>query len=81
MWYRDVLIYKATGDDKSLLFGEDVRIIRQQAKMLSYEKIETIMKAIDKAKVRLKANVNFDIVMEVMLLTIKENKNDQCDWC
>ena len=81
MWYRDVLIYKATGDDKSLLFGEDVRIIRQQAKMLSYEKIETIMKAIDKAKVRLKANVNFDIVMEMMLLTIKENKNDQCDWC
>lgn len=75
MWYRDVLIYKATGNEKSLLFGEDVRIIRQQAEMLTYEKIETIMKAIDKAKVRLKANVNFDIVMEMMLLTIKENEN------
>ena len=71
MWYRDVLIYKATGNEKSLLFGEDVRNIAQQAYNYSYERIETIMKAIDKAKVRLKANVNFDIAMEMMLLTIK----------
>ena len=30
-------------------------------------------KAIEKAKVRLKANVNFDLVMELLLLTLKEN--------
>lgn len=75
MWYRDVLIYKATRQEKELLFGQDIRVIREQAEALSYERIETIMKAIDKAKVRLKANVNFDVVMEMMLLTIKENKN------
>ena len=75
MWYRDVLIYKATADDRTLLFGQEVREIRDQANSLSYERIEKIMKAIDKAKVRLKANVNFDIVMEMMLLTIKENEN------
>jgi len=75
MWYRDVLIYKATGDDRSLLFVQEIREIREHAGRMSYEKIEKIMKAIDKAKVRLKANVNFDIVMEMMLLTIKENEN------
>lgn len=71
MWYRDVLLYKATENETVLLFGDEIRSISGQAKALSYERIETIMKAIDQAKVRLKANVNFDIVMEMMLLTIK----------
>lgn len=75
LWYRDVLIYKATNNEKEILFGDELKQIRQQANRLSYERIETIMKAIDKAKVRLKANVNFDVVMEMMLLTIKENED------
>ena len=29
--------------------------------------------ALDKAKIRLNANVNFDMVMELLLLTMKEN--------
>ncbi len=29
--------------------------------------------AMEKLKIRLEANVNFDIAMELMLLTIKEN--------
>ncbi|HKM00202.1 MAG TPA: DNA polymerase III subunit delta, partial [Mobilitalea sp.] len=41
----------------------------------SYEEIEKIIKGMEKAKVRLKANVNFDITIELMLLTIKENSN------
>lgn len=32
-----------------------------------------IIQAMEKAKVRLKANVNFDLSLEMMLLTIKEN--------
>ena len=35
--------------------------------------IETILKALDKAKIRLAANVNFDLTMELLLLTMKEN--------
>ena len=31
------------------------------------------MEAIDKAKVRLNANVNFDLTMELLFLTIREN--------
>ena len=37
------------------------------------EAIETILEALEKAKARLRANVNFDLVMELLLLTIKEN--------
>ena len=32
-----------------------------------------IIKAIDSAKKRLAANVNFDLTIELLLLTIKEN--------
>ena len=39
----------------------------------SYEGLERIIEALDKAKVRLKANVNFELTMELLLLTIKEN--------
>ena len=35
--------------------------------------LECILKALDKAKIRLNANVNFDMVMELLLLTMKEN--------
>ena len=45
----------------------------EQARRSSYEGIETILDSLDKAKSRLKANVNFDLVMELLFLTIKEN--------
>ena len=35
-------------------------------------KIENIIAAIDKAKVRLKANVNFDVTIELMILAMKD---------
>lgn len=73
IWYRDVLLYKATSDANSLIFKDEVYDIKKQASKSSYEGIETIIKALDKAKRRLNANVNFDLVMELLLLTIKEN--------
>ena len=45
----------------------------KSASKSSYEGIEQILEALEKAKVRLNANVNFDLVIELLLLTIKEN--------
>lgn len=73
IWYRDVLIYKATKNIDRVIFGEQIDYIKERAKNSSYEGIETILTAIETAKTRLKANVNFDLVMELLLLTIKEN--------
>lgn len=73
IWYRDVLLYKATSDINSLIFKDEVSDIKKQASKSSYEGIENIIKSLDKAKNRLKANVNFDLVMELLLQTIKEN--------
>ena len=38
-----------------------------------YDGLEKILEAIDKARIRLDANVNTELVMELMLLTMKEN--------
>lgn len=73
IWYRDVLLYKATSDVNSLIFKDEVYDIKRQASKSSYEGIESIIKAFDKAKRRLSANVNFDLTMELLLTTIKEN--------
>lgn len=73
IWYRDVLLYKATKDMDKVIFKEQIASIKEQAKKSSYEGIETILDGLEKAKARLKANVNFDLVMELLFLTIKEN--------
>lgn len=73
VWYRDVLMYKATMDINSLIFKEQVYEIKHQASKSSYHGIGEILTALEKAKKRIKANVNFDLVIELLLLTIKEN--------
>ncbi len=73
IWYRDVLLYKATMDADSMVFKDEGENIRKEASESSYEGIETIIKGIEKTKERLRANVNFELAMELMLLTIKEN--------
>lgn len=75
LWYRDVLMFKVTKNPNVLLFKEELRFINEQASIRDYEGIENIIKAMEKAKERLRANVNFDTTMELMLLTIKENGN------
>jgi len=73
IWYRDVLLYKATADVNGVVFADQINFIKEKAKRSSYEGIETILGAIEKAKTRYKANVNFELLMELLLLTIKEN--------
>ena len=72
LWYRDVLMFKVTKDANILLYREEYKAISQQAASRNYEDIENIIKAIDKAKIRLDANVNFDTAIELLILTIKE---------
>lgn len=72
IWYRDVLLFKATNDINHLIFREEITAIRKVAGRSSYEGIEEVIEALDKAKKRLEANVNFDLTMELLLLTIKE---------
>ena len=73
IWYRNVLLYKATKEIDKVVFKDQLQSIKEQARKSSYEGIELILESLEKAKARLKANVNFDLVMELLFLTIKEN--------
>lgn len=56
-----------------MIFKEEIKYIRKEADQRSYEGIEIILDALEKAKSRLSANVNFDLTMELLFLTMKEN--------
>lgn len=73
LWFRDVLFFKATKEVDGLMFKDQLNYIKERARKSSYEGIETIIESIGKAKNRLHANVNFDLVLELLFLTIREN--------
>ncbi len=73
VWYRDILLFKATKEPNDLIFKEEIQYIKRTADRSSYEGIETILNALDKTQQRISANVNFDLAMELLFLTVKEN--------
>lgn len=73
IWYRDVLIYKATKNVDRVVFAEHIRSIKEAAAYSSYEGLERILRALDVAVQRLQANVSFPLTMELLLLVMKEN--------
>ena len=74
IWYRDVLLYKACGTSGGqcpVIFKEELTDLASAARYYSYEAIERIIRAIDRARSRIAANVNFDLTMELMFLDMK----------
>lgn len=73
IWYRDALIFKATNDANLLIFKDEYSVISEMSRNSGYDGFENVLAAIDKARVRLNANVNMELTMELMLLAMKEN--------
>lgn len=73
MWFRDVLLFKATREVDNLVFRQEINYIKERARKSSYEGLEKIIEAIHVAETRLRANVNFELTMELLFLTIREN--------
>lgn len=71
-WFRDVLMFKATREIDNLVFKQELNFIREQASQRSYENLEKILDALSSTKVRLRANVNFELALELLFLTIRE---------
>ena len=66
-------MFKVTKDVNLLIFKDEYTVINEISKNSGYEGLETILSAIDKARIRLDANVNTELVLELMLLVMKEN--------
>ena len=72
MWYRDILMLKVTGKIDKLLFRDEYAILKKHASVVSFGAVEEKIEAISRARKRLEANANFDVTMELLLLTLKE---------
>ena len=73
VWYRDVLLFKATHDMNHLIFRDEIQYIRKVASRTDYEGIEKVTEALENAKKRIESNVSFELAMELLMLTIREN--------
>lgn len=73
IWYRDVLMFKATMDANLIFYKDEVQDIKKQGSNKSFEALDHIIKALEDTKKRLLANVNFEIAMELLLLAMKES--------
>ena len=71
-WFRDILMFKATREVDKLVFKNELNSIREQASERSYENLEKILDALERTKVRLQANVNVELTLELLFLTIRE---------
>ena len=72
LWYRDVLMFKAARQTAQLIYKEEVLTLQRQAAGKSFEALQHIIEAFDTLRARLKANVNFDAAMELLLLALQE---------
>ncbi len=72
VWYRDVLLFKATADANNLIFRDEIQYIKKAADVSTYKDLQDIIDALEKAKQRLDSNVNFELTMELLFLTMKE---------
>jgi DNA polymerase-3 subunit delta' len=72
IWFRDMLMYKATGSSDNLIFQDDYMIIEKMSENCSYYDIDIILKSIEQAEGRIRSNVNFEATIEILFLVIKE---------
>ena len=74
LWFRDVLLFKASQDANCLIFANEISDIKRFAGTRTFESIDVTLTAINKAKQRLAANANPELVIELLVLTIKETQ-------
>ncbi len=72
LWFRDVLLYKAGKNKDIVIFKEELDCIRIQAEGFSYKKLEKIIETLEGVKSKLRLNVNFDMLIELLFLTIRD---------
>ena len=71
LWYRDVLMFKVTKDMNLLIFKDEYKTINGMGQKVGYDGLEKILEAIETCRTRLNANVNMELAMELLLLTMK----------
>ncbi len=72
VWFRDVLLFKATENPDVLIFREELQYIKRVAQSSSYSAVQSGIDAVETARRRLSSNVNFELTIELLFLAIQE---------
>lgn len=70
---RDLLVYKAEKSADHLIFADKLSYISSVTDKCSFKQIDNILNAIERARGRIRANVNSMMTLEMLMLDIKEN--------
>ncbi len=71
-WFRDMLILKETNCEDFLINIDKKHDLQSHLNHIAFEKLSNIIYIIEKTKKDIKANVNFQLAIEMMLLRIQE---------
>lgn len=72
IWFRDLLIYKEVGNDDLIINRDKKELLKEQAFKLSIGRIHGIIDSIMETKDNIRANTNFQLSIELMLLKLQE---------
>jgi len=72
MWYRDILLYKATGSSQGLIFQEALPEIKRLSHGLTYEGLNRMLETVELTRTRLAGNVNAELTLEWLLITARD---------
>ena len=72
LWYRDVLLYKATANLEYIYFKDHIREIRKQAQRGSFQKINAVLGKIEESRNQIRANVDVELVFTLLMQVMKE---------
>lgn len=77
-WYRDLIIWKETGEDKFLLNRAHLNEIRHQASKISQEELFRRVDIIDKTLLSLNSNANKQLSIDTMFIETLDTGEARC---
>ncbi len=72
IWYRDILMYKKFQKEEYVFYKDFKNLLLDRSKELTYNRINNNFCGIIRAKERLEKNINVMLIIENLLLEIKE---------
>ncbi len=69
---RDIILYKEINDKKLIINSDKSNEIEELIEMMSYRKLNGMLKYIEEARVNLKHNTNFSMTISIMLMGFLE---------
>ncbi len=72
LWFRDLLLLCETKSEELLINFDKKELLKSHVKFIKKQKIPYIIENIEKTKRNIKANVNFELSIEMMILQIQE---------